>query len=204
MEPVSAARLQRWGFRPSEAGKRVRGGAAQGWKAHRVASRRNKAGDLGTAKPLAPLVQRRESSAERAPSTQSQVSTARNSTPARRLPVHGGAAARGLESTPSSSTRTGRFGRMFRHLPVYAHAPETLIALGKTMLHREERENGMLDKPVEVADKEDENRSTLGDTDDGPLRLPAGYTYFGQFVDHDITFDPASSLTRQNDPDALM
>jgi hypothetical protein len=22
------------------------------------------------------------------------------------------------------------------------------------------------------------------------LRLPAGYTYFGQFVDHDITFDP--------------
>ena len=34
------------------------------------------------------------------------------------------------------------------------------------------------------------------------LRLPAGYTYFGQFVDHDITFDPASSLTRQNDPDA--
>jgi Animal haem peroxidase len=92
---------------------------------------------------------------------------------------------------------------MFRHLPVYACAPETLIALGQTMIHREERENGMLDKPVEVADKEDENRSTLGDTDDGPLRLPAGYTYFGQFVDHDITFDRASSLTRQNDPDAL-
>jgi hypothetical protein len=45
---------------------------------------------------------------------------------------------------------------MFRHLPVYAHAPETLIALGQTMIHREERENGMLDKPVEVADKEDE------------------------------------------------
>jgi hypothetical protein len=81
---------------------------------------------------------------------------------------------------------------MFRNLPVYACAPETLIALGQTMIHREERENGMLDKPVEVADKEDENRSTLGDTDDGPLRLPAGYTYFGQFVDHDITFDPAS------------
>ena len=36
------------------------------------------------------------------------------------------------------------------------------------------------------------------------LRLPAGYTYFGQFVDHDITFDPVSSLSRQNDPDALV
>jgi len=33
--------------------------------------------------------------------------------------------------------------------------------------------------------------------------IPAGYTYFGQFVDHDITFDPASSLMRQNDPQSL-
>jgi len=33
--------------------------------------------------------------------------------------------------------------------------------------------------------------------------IPAGYTYFGQFVDHDITFDPASSLMRQNDPAGL-
>jgi len=29
------------------------------------------------------------------------------------------------------------------------------------------------------------------------------YTYLGQFVDHDITFDPASSLQMQDDPDAL-
>ena len=33
--------------------------------------------------------------------------------------------------------------------------------------------------------------------------LPAGYTYFGQFIDHDITFDPTSSLSRQSDPDGL-
>ena len=33
--------------------------------------------------------------------------------------------------------------------------------------------------------------------------IPAGYTYLGQFIDHDITFDPVSSLDRQNDPDAL-
>ncbi|MDP9440907.1 MAG: hypothetical protein M3P34_01725 [Actinomycetota bacterium] len=34
--------------------------------------------------------------------------------------------------------------------------------------------------------------------------IPAGYTYFGQFIDHDLTFDPVSSLDRQNDPDALV
>jgi Animal haem peroxidase len=28
--------------------------------------------------------------------------------------------------------------------------------------------------------------------------IPAGYTYLGQFVDHDITFDPSSSLHDQN------
>lgn len=35
-------------------------------------------------------------------------------------------------------------------------------------------------------------------------KIPAGYTYFGQFIDHDITFDPASSLMRQNDPNGLL
>jgi len=34
--------------------------------------------------------------------------------------------------------------------------------------------------------------------------IPSAYTYFGQFIDHDLTFDPASSLQRQNDPDALV
>jgi hypothetical protein len=34
--------------------------------------------------------------------------------------------------------------------------------------------------------------------------IPSGYTYLGQFVDHDITFDPTSVLQRRNDPDALV
>jgi hypothetical protein len=33
--------------------------------------------------------------------------------------------------------------------------------------------------------------------------IPALYTYLGQFIDHDITFDPMSSLMQQSDPDAL-
>ncbi len=34
--------------------------------------------------------------------------------------------------------------------------------------------------------------------------IPALYTYFGQFIDHDITFDPVSVLTKQQDPDGLV
>lgn len=104
---------------------------------------------------------------------------------------------RGLRLTPQSSTSTGRFGRMFRRLPSYEPDPGTLVALADTMIQPLEGD-GMLDKPLGEAD-DDENTSPLG----GELRLPAGYTYFGQFVDHDITYDPASSLAHQNDPDAL-
>src|SRR5262249_40927011 len=40
--------------------------------------------------------------------------------------------------------------------------------------------------------------------DEENFGIAAGYTYLGQFIDHDITFDPASSLQRQNDPEALI
>jgi hypothetical protein len=33
--------------------------------------------------------------------------------------------------------------------------------------------------------------------------IPAGFTYFGQFVDHDLTFDPTSTLGRRNLPEEL-
>lgn len=91
----------------------------------------------------------------------------------------------------------GRFGRMFRNLPVYAPEEKSLVKLGEAMIQG--LEDGQLDKPLGT-DDDDENTALL----DGQLRLPAGYTYFGQFVDHDITFDPVSSLVRQDDPDALV
>jgi heme peroxidase len=34
--------------------------------------------------------------------------------------------------------------------------------------------------------------------------IPAGFTYLGQFIDHDITFDPMSKLDRPNDPTSLV
>ena len=31
----------------------------------------------------------------------------------------------------------------------------------------------------------------------------AGFTFLGQFIDHDSSFDPTSSLERQNDPESI-
>jgi hypothetical protein len=104
---------------------------------------------------------------------------------------------RGLLAATSSVSTAGRFGRMFRELPVFSSSPDSMIVLGAAMLQAVTANS--LDEALGVAD-DDENTSVLSN---GELRLPAGYTYFGQFVDHDITFDPASSLERQNDPDAL-
>jgi Animal haem peroxidase len=111
---------------------------------------------------------------------------------------HGTLPPRGLDATPSSSIESGRFGRMFRHLPSSSPKDESLADLGKAMIQG--LEDGELDKPLGTED-DDENTAKLPGSEE--LRLPAGYTYFGQFVDHDITFDPVSSLTRQNDPDGL-
>ncbi|HWH96578.1 MAG TPA: heme peroxidase family protein [Baekduia sp.] len=118
-------------------------------------------------------------------------------TPVGRSP-HGSLPPRGLERATQSDLPVGRFGRMFRNLPVYQHRRETLIELGRLMIEPAPVAPDRMDEPLGTEDA-DENVAQLA----GKLRLPAGYTYFGQFVDHDITFDPVSSLTRQNDPDGL-
>jgi hypothetical protein len=75
---------------------------------------------------------------------------------------------------------------MFRTLPAFEPGDAALSELAAQML-----------EPVDPGTEgggEDEGL-------DGPI--PAGYTYLGQFIDHDITFDPVSSLQRLNDPEAL-
>jgi hypothetical protein len=96
---------------------------------------------------------------------------------------------RGLLSTKSSPLFQGRFGRIFRTLPAASFGDtdqenaENLTKLGEAMTNS-------FDAPK--AGKDDEESG-----------IPALFTYFGQFIDHDLTFDPASSLQKQNDPDAL-
>src|SRR5439155_21141815 len=49
---------------------------------------------------------------------------------------------------------------------------------------------------------ENDDEENTGTPDDPGIS--AGFTYLGQFIDHDLTFDPASSLQKQDDPDALV
>ncbi|MFP5041629.1 peroxidase family protein [Parasediminibacterium sp. JCM 36343] len=101
---------------------------------------------------------------------------------------------RGLNSTLKSSTFEGRFGRMFRTLAAAKHSPETLSFLAKKMV---DSNNGPQTPETKIDDEENTgNKKNKG--------IAAGYTYLGQFLDHDITFDPASSLQQQNDPDSLV
>lgn len=107
-----------------------------------------------------------------------------------------GSPVRGMDSVAHSSVRDQRFGRMFRNLPAAAFTEDALTDLAKTMFQGEFAEKIEEGKPVDVALNEREPE------DENPA-IPAGFTYFGQFLDHDITFDPVSSLDRFNDPDAL-
>lgn len=102
--------------------------------------------------------------------------------------THGRRPPRGLMITPSSPINVGRFGRMFRNLPVFSQDEKDLADLARGMIQK-------LEKPIDKKLGED-------DDDENP-DIPAGYTYLGQFIDHDLTFDPVSSLQRQNDPDGL-
>lgn len=95
---------------------------------------------------------------------------------------------RGLESVPSSPQFEGRFGRMFRTLPPALFTEKDLKALAGHM----------------VATREDTPTPEDQDDDEENTGISAGYTYLGQFIDHDLTFDPTSSLSKTNDPNALV
>jgi hypothetical protein len=47
------------------------------------------------------------------------------------------------------------------------------------------------------------NISSHNPADAGVSTIPAGFTYFGQFVDHDITFDVSSSLDAETDANTI-
>src|SRR5262249_61358879 len=87
---------------------------------------------------------------------------------------------RGLMSSKRSPLFEGFFGRMFRPLrpaTFGATEDESIANLEKLA----DQMTAGFDKPFDGKDPEESG-------------IPALYTYLGQFIDHDLTFDPASSL----------
>jgi hypothetical protein len=114
--------------------------------------------------------------------------------------VSHGHAALGVSTPQSTFYDTGRFGRLFPTLPPFASDTpfirEALAELGSV--------KGLMD-----ADDDLSNPVTLitdpAESENNPNNptLTAGMTFLGQFIDHDMTFDPTSSLARRQDPESI-
>ena len=96
---------------------------------------------------------------------------------------------------------SGRFGRMFGGLPPFAaDSPQVrtaLIEIGKAGGIMDAKDN-LAAGPIQLIVDPVLSQSNLNN----PTQS-AGMTFFGQFLDHDMTFDPTSSLERQVDPEMI-
>ncbi len=101
-----------------------------------------------------------------------------------------GVGVRGSALVRASDLFQGPFGRLFRALPPADYGDDD-AASQKNLTALAIKMTADVEDPTDGPDPEESG-------------IPAAFTYFGQFIDHDLTFDPASSLQRQNDPDALI
>lgn len=107
----------------------------------------------------------------------------------------------GGDNPPHSSYYDqGKFGRMFPALPPFAADTPTL----RERLKKIGQKGGIMDANDDITDPVglivDAKKSLENPNNSG---LTAGVTFFGQFIDHDMTFDPTSSLERQQDPETI-
>ncbi len=94
--------------------------------------------------------------------------------------LHGFSSRTGENQPLGEFAQTGKFGRMFGRLRPFTPSIESLTKLGDAM-----------------------NDTDFNSTDGDNKNVPAGYTYLGQFIDHDITFDTTALQEVLVDPLAL-
>src|ERR1700737_897674 len=84
-----------------------------------------------------------------------------------------------LKNIDNPNDLDGKFGRLFKGLSPTEFSENDLFALGDAMTGTDGPKDG-----------EDGEESDFG----------AAYTYFGQFIDHDLTFDPSTFQEQKSDP----
>ena len=96
-----------------------------------------------------------------------------------------------MDLVVKSPTTEGRFGFMFKNQPPFPAGDTLLDSLGATM---EEQPTA---NAISTTDEKDAN-DAFGENPNP--RLTSGFTFVGQFVDHDITFDTTKLDDQQSDP----
>ncbi|WP_374685929.1 heme peroxidase family protein [Promineifilum sp.] len=113
----------------------------------------------------------------------------------------------GGENPPRSTYyEQGKFGRLFPMLPPFSTDTPTMRAA----LRELGQPGGLMDAgdDMDIVANPNLARDLIVNpalslnNSDNPV-LTAGMTFLGQFIDHDMTFDPTSSLERQTDPEAI-
>ena len=105
------------------------------------------------------------------------------------MPPHG-AELRGMDLVVKSPTTEGRFGFMFKSQPPHPPSDLLLDRLGATME----------EQPVVGGTVTNDDNDAFNENPNP--KLTSGFTFVGQFVDHDITFDTTTLDQQQSDPDA--
>jgi Animal haem peroxidase len=120
----------------------------------------------------------------------------------------------GGDNPPNSTYHDqGKFGRIFPTLPPFAADTPKLRAslkeigqLGGIMDAKDRLKSkvaGLPDIPFKDIPKLLIVDANLNLENVNNPELTAGITFLGQFLDHDMTFDPTSSLERQQDPETI-
>ncbi|HSQ90610.1 MAG TPA: peroxidase family protein, partial [Nitrospiraceae bacterium] len=101
----------------------------------------------------------------------------------------------GMRDQPQSANKS--FTRMFPELPPFAPPTDAIREQAKKLGEK----GGLIDAKDDLSDPvlsiTDPSRSV--NNPDNPS-MTAGVTFFGQFLDHDITLDPRSPLLEQSNP----